>query len=61
MTFSHELAQARLDWRHAYIMTSYARIPPPLYATLRHPRKKGWSAPMLLLTTSYLRLTDTYF
>ena len=24
-TFSHELAQARLDWHHAYIMTSCAR------------------------------------
>ena len=33
-TFSHELAQTRLDWRHAYIMTSCVRIPPPLCATL---------------------------
>ena len=37
-TFSHGLARGRLEWRYAYFMTSCVRIPPPLCATLRHPR-----------------------
>ena len=36
-TFSHGLAQGRLDWRHAYFMTSCVRIPPPFCATLAPP------------------------
>ena len=34
-TFSHELAQARLDWRHAYIMMSCARIYTPISLHLK--------------------------
>ena len=35
MTFSHELAQARLDWRHSYIMTSCAHIYTPISLHLK--------------------------
>ena len=35
MTFSHELAQARLDWRYAYFKTSCARIYTPISLHLK--------------------------